>query len=320
MTYFSMENTRFAGNTRALSLSHIFTGDKPLLYGLLSGIGRPLALLSDGIELRNAILVMQALTLSAVDWSDPLCELLTHPHLSSPPSPAAAALGAGGNSLPPEEILNRVAYDGRLSGVMKSGPGFHNLSHIFSNAAAKAAVSEYVRCLDVSDPARVLQQIAALSVLLACATHKPNHPAFDAYLSRLPTVVNSARVVLEGWVVEDEAQSVVLVRGVWSVVLLAYITQLRPVVDGRLLVSGELAEEQRGWEGMLEEVRGQDASEGRFGDLGFLRVLRSLRELAKVYGVVHGRLYFHAAWKLVRQWQGWTGLGADREVMLNIRL
>jgi hypothetical protein len=71
---------------------------------------------------------------------------------------------------------------------------------------------------------------------------------------------------------------------------------------------------------MLEEVRSRDVSEGKFGDLQFLRLLRSLRELSQVYGVVHGRLYFHAAWKMVRQWQGWTGLGVDREVMLNIRL
>jgi hypothetical protein len=45
-----------------------------------------------------------------------------------------------------------------------------------------------------------------------------------------------------------------------------------------------------------------------------------LRELSKVYGAVHGRLYIHAAWKLAKQWQGWTGLGGDREAMLNIRL
>jgi hypothetical protein len=57
-----------------------------------------------------------------------------------------------------------------------------------------------------------------------------------------------------------------------------------------------------------------------YPDLQFLRALRSLRELSRVYGAVHGRLYIHAAWKLAKQWQGWTGLGGDREAMLNIRL
>ncbi|KAK4124604.1 hypothetical protein N657DRAFT_572047 [Parathielavia appendiculata] len=332
MTYFSIENGRFAGNTKALALTHIFTGDKPLLQGLFSGIGQPLTLLSDGIELRNSILVMQALTLSAVDWMEPISELLmaNNPHTSSttsapPRFPRRSERHLALPLLSPEEILHQLAYDGRLSGVIKSGPGFHPqaVSHILSNPAARAAVAEYVDRLDTSDPRLVLSQLAALSTLLTCATHKPGQAAFDVYLSRLPTCVHSALVVMESWV-DDAGQRESLVRGLWLVVVLVYVTQLRPVVDGRLLVSKELAEERRGWEEMMEEVRGrvaglEEGEEGG-GDWRFWRMLRSLREFSKVYGVVHGRLYFHAAWKLVGQWQGWTGLGDDREVMLNIRL
>ncbi|AEO68068.1 uncharacterized protein THITE_2145306 [Thermothielavioides terrestris NRRL 8126] len=309
MTYFSMENGRFAGNSKALAISHLFTQDPPLIYGLFSGIGRPLTLLSDGIELRAAILVMQSLTLSAVDWMEPMCELLTRPVLAAAPP----------QHLAPEDILNRVAYDGRLSGVMKAGPGFHGVSHVFASATAKAAVVEYVRCLDTRDLPLVLQQLAALSVLLLCATHKPGRPAFDLYLGRLPTCVNSTRVVLESWV-EDHSHGVLLVRGLWLLVLLVYVTQLRPAVDGKLLVSPELAQESRGWEAIFDEFRGQAVPEGKYADVDFLRALRSLRELSAVYGAVHGRLYLHAAWKLVSQWRSWTGLGINREVMLNIRL
>jgi hypothetical protein len=318
MTYFSMENGRFSNNAKTLATTHLFTGPKPLLYGLFSGgIGRPLTLLADGIELRAAILVMQSLTLSAVDWMDPLHELLTHPHLASPPSPTGAT--PGGGYLSPEEILHRVAYDGRLSGVMKAGPGFHGVAHVFASAPAKAAVLEYVRCLDARDVPLLLQQLAALAVLLLCATHKPGGVAFDLYLGRLVTCVNSARVVLGGWVVE-EGQRVLFMRGLWLLVVLTYVKQLRPVVDGKLLVSKELAEEGRGWEAVFGEVRERAGREGVYPDLQFLRALRSLRELSRVYGTVHGRLYIHAAWKLVKQWEGWTGLGSDREAMLNIRL
>jgi hypothetical protein len=308
MTYFSMENGRFAGNTKSLAICHFFTGDTPLIYGLFSGIGRPLTLLADGIELRAAILVMESLTLSAVDWMEPVGELLTHPQLAAP----------FGEYLSPEDIIGRVAYDGRFSGVMKAGSGFHGVSHIFSNPNARTAILEYMRCLDTRDVSLLLQQISALSVLLLTATHKPNQPAFDLYLGRLPTCVNSVRVILENWV-EDDSHKILLVRGLWLLVILTYVTQLRPVIDGKLLVSKELAEETRGWNAIMDRIHGQ-CVEGREGGHDFLRAVRSLRELSGEYGAAHGRLYIHAAWKLVRNWQGWTGVGNDREAMLNIRL
>ncbi|EAQ83315.1 hypothetical protein CHGG_09719 [Chaetomium globosum CBS 148.51] len=309
MTYFSMENGRFAGNTKSLAISHFFTGTSPLIYGLFSGIGRPLTLLADGIELRAAILVMQSLTLSAVDWMEPLGELLTHPQLAAP----------SGEYLSPEDIIGRVAYDGRFSGVMKAGSGFHGVSHVFSSPTARTGIVEYLRYLDTRDLSSLLQQISALSVLLLTATHKANQPAFDLYLGRLPTCVNSVRVIVENWV-EDEGHKLLLVRGLWLLVILTYVTQLRPVIDGKLLVSRELAEETRGWEAIMDRIHSQCIMEGRDGGHDLLRAVRSLRELSGEYGAAHGRLYIHAAWKLLRNWQGWAGLGNDREATLNIRL
>ncbi|KAK4096749.1 hypothetical protein N658DRAFT_480080 [Parathielavia hyrcaniae] len=269
MTYFSMENSRFAGNAKALALAHIFTGPKPLLHGLFSGLGRPLTLLSDGIELRNAILVMQALTLSAVsDWAaEPVFSNLLLLPPNNPHTPPPTLLPPVNPNPPtPETLLNQLAYDSRLSSAATrlSGPGFHP---------------------------------PALSQLLSQSSNfqTPSSPAvaIDEYVRRLDTTTTKS---------SDPAQ-------------------LRPVVDGRLLASRELAGERRGWDEMMEVVRGRGGGEdGGVGDLHLLRVLRSLRELSKAYGAVHGRLYFHAAWKLVRQWQAWTGLGVDREVSLNIRL
>ncbi|KAK4242871.1 hypothetical protein C8A03DRAFT_39819 [Achaetomium macrosporum] len=309
MTFFSMENGRYAGNSKALAISHLFMGNAPLIYGLFSDIGRPLTLLSDGIELRTAILVMESLTLSAVDWMEPMRELLTDPQPAVPSN----------EYLPPEDILGRIAYDGRFSGVMKAGPGFHGVWHVFSNPTAKAAIVEYMRRLDTRDLALLLQQMSALSVLLLCATHKPGQPAFDSFLGRLPTCVNSTRVILEN-LVEEESHKMLLLRGLWLVMLLAYVTQLRPVIDGKLLVSEELAGESRSWEAIYDQLRSQATTEGKYGDFQFLRTVRTLRELSKAYDSVHGRLYFHAAWKLMNQWREWTGLGPSREVMLNIRL
>ena len=184
--YFGMEITKL-GNSKSLVISQVFGTSKPLLYGLFAGVGRPLALLSDSIELRTALLVIQALTLSAVDWMESMYELMTHPSLSVPLL----------EHLSPEDILSRVAHDGRFSGIMRGfGPSFQALPCIFANANAKLALVEYVRMLDVSNLPLVLQQLSALSALLLCATHKPDQPAFDFYLGHLPTCIHSTMIIL----------------------------------------------------------------------------------------------------------------------------
>ncbi|GAB1317604.1 Oxidoreductase AflY [Madurella fahalii] len=309
MTYFSMENGRFAGDSKALAVSHLFLSTKPLVYGLFSGVGRPLALLSDGIELRAAVLVVESLTLSAVDWMEPMRDLLTHSQLESPAS----------ELLSPDEVLGRVAYDGRFSGVMKAGPGFHGVTRIFSNPAARAAIVEYMQLLDCRDLTLLLQQLSALSATLLCATHKPGRPAFDFYLGRLPTCVNSTRLLLET-LLEESSHRTLLVRGVWLLVMLTYITQLRPVIDPSLMATTGASNEGRGWSTIYQEFSGQNTLEGKYSDVAFLRTMRSLWELEKAYGGVHGMLYLQAALKMASQWQEWTGLGADREPVLNIRL
>ncbi|KAL2137137.1 hypothetical protein VTI74DRAFT_8769 [Chaetomium olivicolor] len=310
MTYFSMDNNRFSGNAKALAVSHLFTGDRPLVFALFSGVGRPLTLLSDGIELRTAVMVMESLTLSAIDWMEPMRDMLMQAQLAAPPS----------ERLSPEDLIGRAGYDGRFSGVMKAGPGFHGLPYILSNSTARAAIVEYIWCLDTNDLTLVLQQLSALSVLLSCGTHKPGQPAFDYYLNRLPTCVNSTRVILENWI-EERGHRELLVKGLWLLVILAYITQLRPAIDGTLLVPPqELVGQSRSWTSIYNEIRPQAMLEGGYDNFELLRALRSLRELSRAYDTAHGRLYAHAARKLMDQWTGWTGLGIDREPMLNIRL
>ncbi|KAK4143089.1 uncharacterized protein C8A04DRAFT_37806 [Dichotomopilus funicola] len=316
MSYFSLENGNFGGDTRALAIHHIFSGNysgsEPLLYGLFSGVGRPLSLLADGIELQATILVMESLTLSAVHWMERFGDLLTAPETPEPST----------NYLSPEDILGRAGHDGRFSGVMKTGPGFHGVSYVFTHPGAQAAIMEYMQYLDTRDVMLLVQQISALSVLLLSATHKPKQPAFDLYLARLPTCVYSTRVLLTTWVVDQE-QQLLLVRSLWLLVVLTYVTQLRPIIDGKLMVSEELACENATWEGVFGEPEngaGSAGAGGEIGDVDLLRALRSLRELSRVYEGVHGKLYLHAAWKMRKQWAGWTGRGTDREAVLNIRL
>ncbi|KAK3384955.1 hypothetical protein B0H63DRAFT_522306 [Podospora didyma] len=309
MTYFSMESGKLAGNIKALSEVHLLNGVRPLIYGLFMGLGRPLVFMSDAIELQAALLVVQSLTLSAVDWSEPIYDLLSHPQLETP----------AGELLSPEDILNRVAYDGRLSGVMRSGPGFHGVSQIFSNQNIKAAIVDYVHQLDCRNQTLLLEQLSSLSALLLCATHKSSTPAFDFYLSYLPAWVNSLRVLLEHLTNFQDKHKLILIRGVWLLMILTYITQLRPVINPALLLSAELPEEGDDWENMFADFRHQCLSRESHTNSQLLRALRSLWELGKASDI-GGRLHMQAAWKLVSEWERWIGMGDDREDTLNIRL
>ncbi|KAH8888626.1 hypothetical protein GQ53DRAFT_654182 [Thozetella sp. PMI_491] len=308
MDYFSMENGRLLGNSKSLALSYLLSDNNPMIYGLFGGFGQPLVYLSDAIELQSAVLVVESLVLTAVDWSGPIFDLLSHPQLSTPAQ----------ESLPPEAIFARVAYDGRLGGLMKSGPGYHKVSQILSNENAKMVILDYTHQLDIRNLPRLLNQLARLSVLLLCGAHKADQPAFDYYLSSLPTFVCSLKILLESF--QDSPYKVALVRGVWLLILLSYVTQLRPIVDPSLISATEVAREDLSWESVFAEFHSQpEVVFGKYRDAQLLRCLRSLQQLGNALGADEA-FYLQAAWKLIRQWKRWTGLGHDREELLNIRL
>jgi len=303
-----MENGRLAGNAKALAMSHLLTGAKPLIYGLFGGLGRPLVFMSDAMELQTAVMVVESLTLAAVDWTEPIYDILT-----SPQSPRHI-----GEFSSPWEIIGRLAYDGRFSGIMKSGAGFYGVSQIFTNLGAKAAVVDYLQQLDCRDPTEALQELSRLSVSLLCATHKPAVPAFDFYFAHIPILINSVRVLLDEF--DEPHHQVVLIRGLWLLVILLYITQLRPVINQQLLTCVDAPPPNLSWNGIFEHYRRRDASvPGAFGDMTLLRTLRSLWELSKVDDE-GGRLHLQAAWKLFSQWTRWTGREGDREETLNLNI
>ena len=308
MDYFSMENGRLRGNSKAQAMSHLLSDTYPMIYGLFGGFGQALVFLSDAIELQSAILLMESLVLAAVDWNEAIYKLLKHPQLST----------TADESLPPETIISRIAYDGRLGGVMKSGPGYHRVSNILSNENVRRALVDYIHSLDMRNLPRLLTQMARLSVLLLCAAHKPGRPAFDCYLSSLPTFIHSLRVLLDSF--QDHPHKTILVHGVWLLIILSYVTQLRPIISEGLITATEVSQEDMSWDRIFSDLQQQpEAVHGKYRDSSLLRTLRSLQQLGGALGADE-RFYLQAAWKLKREWQQWTGLGNDREESLNIRL
>lgn len=328
MDFFSTENNRFFGNSRALVVEHLMSEPKPLMYGLFGAFGASMVLLSDAIELRNAVLVVESLVLAAVDWDERLFEML---------SGGCTRKRAASDLISPETTLRQMAYDSRLGGLMKTGPGFHGVAYVLSSPAARAAVSGYLDMLDTRHLPRLLAQLARLSVLLLCATHRPDRPAFDFFLGSLPTLVRSLGVLLEQ--LQDTEQKTTLVRGVWLLFMLAYITQLRPRIDESLMEPTGLplplpVHHGPAWVAAVDDpppapvlAELHDGSHDGPASLGarcidwrFLRAYRSIRELGRQASADQAGFYTQAADKLRTQWAGWTGLGHTREESLNIRL
>jgi len=171
-----------------------------------------------------------------------------------------------------------------------------------------------VHRLDVGDG--LLEQLSTLAVVLLCATHKRGQPCFDIYLSELPCLVHSLRVVLTR--LNDETHRLSLIRGVWLLIILCYVTQLRPVLDPSLI--SEPDGENQTWEAVFSELRESQGIQGKYLDPHFTRAVRSIRELSTMPGGEGAGLYVRAAWKLSTEWTGWVGVGNETEQTLNIRL
>ncbi|KAF3763772.1 hypothetical protein M406DRAFT_341195 [Cryphonectria parasitica EP155] len=305
MDYFSTQHAHLKGNHRALVESQ-FCGFTPLVCGLFSGFGQAMITLGDAMEARNSIMVVQSFVLSSVGYSALISDILTDKRFERPSTTASS----------PSIILSRAAHDGRFS-LNRSGPGFRHAHVILSSPPAREAIADYVHQLDLSNVARLLDNMSRLSVLMLCGTHKKGSPAFDLYLSRTVSLVNSLRVLIH----ECPSQQLdLLIRGTWFLLVLSYITQLRPRLDESLIWSFSTKIGKASWEDLLRPLHlNADALQGKHHDPHFLRALRSLRALS-LSGKTDDPLYLHAAQKLDSEWQGWTGLGKAQEASLNIRL
>lgn len=306
MDYFSTQHAQLKGNYKSLVDSQLSGQSMPLIYGLFGGFGQAMITLSDALEVQNSILVVQSLVLSSVDFSAAIYKVLADPRFDHPSEAPAA----------PDSILGQIAYDGRFS-LNHSGPGFHHASAVLSNLAAKEAIVEYLHRLDMSDIYHLLESMSRLSVLMLCAAHRQASPAFDFYLSRLPTLVYSLRVLVRECVIP---QLDWLIRGTWFLMILAYITQLRPHLDESLVYTFPVSDLETSWDALFQPIHVKpERLKGRYADPHFLRALKSVYALA-LSTEAQDSLYFQAAWKLDSQWKGWTGFGRAKEASLNIRL
>jgi hypothetical protein len=286
--------------------------------------GQPLVLIADALEflflqthpqrpitnthLLGCLTIVEALTQATICFRPELVGVLSG-HVVGEDDDALL--------LSPLETLDRIAHDGLLSGVLRA-PGFHQISDVLKKTEILQRLVLYVERTDLRmDDAR-LRDLSILAVTLFAATHRPGIVAFDYYLTQLPTYVLSLRIFIKemGGVLSD-ANRRALLRAVWGIMVLTFVTQLRPHMDESLLAMDDVIQEDRVWGEIFED----GISYAPMNPDGYLlmRTLSSLRRLANEFPGADA-IYRAAAWKLVRRWNGWTGRGRENEVQINVRL
>lgn len=316
MDFYSQELLQQSGRANSMAMYHLMLEPEPLIYGLFGNSGQPLVTLSDALELQSPIMVVQSLTLASVQYDKVLRDLLMEVQAAGPLSPTR-------HYQSPFSILQAIGHDGRFSNAVHQ-PGYKaGVRHVLTNKNTREALIHYLRLLDVSNPTAALQTLSQLSLTLLTATHKPGKPAFDYYLANLPTLVNSARILLAE--IPSEEHSTLLLRGLWMMFVLTYITQMRPIVDPSVQLTGDFLPEQEtyaNWDAIFAEFRSDPLNpDSKYMDTQFLRTLRSIYEL-EGHGYCTAGDGVMAAYQLRWQWRRWTGMGngAGQGEGLNVRL
>jgi hypothetical protein len=192
--------------------SNLLQGPQPLIDGLVGGFGHPLILLADAFEMNSSIPATEALALNAIDYN------ALHKVLDIPLPQHTRTL------LTPQEIINRISHDQTFNELL-TAPGVQNTAIILTNLEAANAVFKYINLLDVTNLPNLMAQFADLAALLESVVHKPGEPAFDFYLNHILTLTYSIRILLPIFPAEYSVQ---LIRSLWLLIIIAYVSQLRP--------------------------------------------------------------------------------------------
>ncbi|MCJ1386584.1 hypothetical protein MMC17_009710 [Xylographa soralifera] len=302
--FFDSELLRFNGDWKSLLLTYLLQGPTPLLSGLVGGFGHPLILLADACELQSPVVAVEALALTAADWND-LHKILV---LSIDHEPPVNVQG-------PHKIIRKIAQDPRFGSLKLTRPGVQNTKAILSNTAAREFVMECLFMLDSSSQKTLLSDLAGIAVLFECCGQKPGEPAYDFYLNHALTFVYSLHVLLPVFGAEENA--LMLIRCVWLLMILSYVTQQRPLLQEWIVEDFKIPEHTT-WQDICSEVTSGEALHGKFLDPHFLRAVRNLKELGN-RNKHQEEFYLKAAMMLKTQWNEWTGFGRAGAPQLNVQ-
>ncbi|KAK2037277.1 hypothetical protein LZ31DRAFT_481623 [Colletotrichum somersetense] len=260
----------------------MFTGDEPLIHGLIGGLGHPLIHLGYAYEMNSKEIAIEALTLAATQYN------FFHKYLDDKsyarPSPFS--------SKSTFELIDKLAADSRLDGLFKE-PALENLDVLF--AKHENLVLEYWNAWTITDPVKQFEESQELAVALLVATVPRGTHGYNFFTVHLLTTSHAVRIILPFIPAKFHID---LVREWWLLVLAVYISLLRPKIDPDNVETDLKA---RHWGHVEHEALNSQWAT----DAHYVKAIRAMKEAARTWGDVHER-YLASALTFVDNFRGWV--------------
>ncbi|KAK5736626.1 hypothetical protein LTR17_007283 [Elasticomyces elasticus] len=289
LVYFDQRLQDFSGDWKALMQEYLL-GERALLSGVVGGFAHPLILFADAIDLASPKVAVEALAMLAVDYN-PLHRILDAS--AKTPVKQTSALAT----------LERIGTDDRFDGLFSTS-GVGNTMAILGSEDARNAVLEHFNSYIVpSEPDETntaLLELAEAAILLLAAVDAPKSKhEFDIYLTHQLTFVWSIRVLIAAL---PSTATRTLFRAAWLMMVLTYITQLRPKIVKDRITRPLIAPPQTG----AEWERLKSAALENTEDPHYTKVIRTLWEFATLWP--HNEaLFLNACVVFERDFAGWKG-------------
>ncbi|CAP67994.1 uncharacterized protein PODANS_1_18630 [Podospora anserina S mat+] len=267
---------------------YMFSGDEPLVNGLVGGLGHPLIHLGYAYEFDSREIATEALGLASTQYN------YLHRYLDDPTYTVKPT-----TSSTPLELLNKLSNDTRFDNLFKT-PAFSNIEALFHSKESEALVLEYWNAWDITSsacsPAEQFQLSQEAAVQLLVATVAPGTHSYNFFLVHVLTTSHAVRVLLPFIPAKFHVS---IVRQWWLLALAAYIAVLRPKIDVDY-VPGEGELKGKGWKYVEHKaLTGEWAT-----DAHYVKAIRAMREAARTWGDVHEK-YLAAAVRFSDDFEGW---------------
>ncbi|KAF2165978.1 hypothetical protein M409DRAFT_55335 [Zasmidium cellare ATCC 36951] len=285
MDFFDEEFRKKNGDWKKVVHNYLFEQDRPLMNGLVGGLGHPMIHLAYAYDFECKEVASEGLSLLCTDYSD-FHTLLDEPQPDTSTYKTTSLV----------EIFERVCQDPRFDNLTDH-PGIVEMGKVMEGAGA--AIIEHWNAWEVTDPLHQLEQACDMATLLAMSTYDELHE-FDFFLLHLMTSAHAMRSL---WLHIPPEKRKNMLREFAIMIISTYICQQRPPIRADLIENVDV--KGRDWEWVKKTAREHPAAKI---DVHFFKAIRAPLGFEETWGDKDG-WYLKAALLYLDNFRGWTGFG-----------
>ncbi|KAK2596182.1 RFC checkpoint protein Rad17 [Conoideocrella luteorostrata] len=261
---------------------YLFSSERPLIHGLICGLGHPLIQMGYAYEMDSKEIAMEALTLASVQH-DFLYRYISDPAYTKQSSISAKSV---------LDLLIKLSQDEELDKLPKTNE-YANFESVITEY--QDIVMKYWNAWDISDPLKDFENSQHAAVALFVSSVDPSSRNYNFFIVHLLTTSYALRVLLPFFPVQHH---IGLVRQWWLLVIAAFILKGRPCPNPEN-VDKDL--KGRDWKYVQDKALNSSHS----GDAHYVKAIRAMRDLANTWGD-KDQYYLRAAATFVDNFHGWT--------------